>query len=71
MQTDHYEGAILEEIRDQNKAILEGLQPLPKMARDIETLKDDVAEIRSDIVVIKALDQDHERRIKALEAVKS
>ena len=72
--TSHYEGALLEEIRDQNKAILEGLQPMPQLVQDVHQLKEDVSEIKTDIKVIKSVakDQsralkDHEERITTLE----
>ncbi len=76
MQDDHYEGAILEEIRDQNKAILEGLAPLLPMSRVVDQLKEDVAELKIDVKAIKAVITDHsgqlnnhETRITQLEAV--
>ncbi len=64
---NHYSGVILEEIRDQNKAILEGLQPIPQMAKDISKLKDDVFELKNDVKAIKAVITNHEGRIIHLE----
>jgi len=73
--TSHYEGALLEEIRDQNKAILEGLQPMPQLVNDVTQLKDDVSDIKTDIKTIKSAVKDqsrvlnnYEKHVTALEA---
>jgi chromosome segregation ATPase len=63
MNDDHYEGALLEEIRDQNKAILEGLQPLPKIAKDIGKLQEDVETLKNDMQAVKAIAKDHSHQL--------
>ena len=75
MADKDYTALVLEEIRDQNKAVLEFVGELPSIQRDIAELREDVAELTSDMKVVKAaladmthqLD-DHERRITRLEA---
>lgn len=66
---------LIEQLVDQNKAILEYVGELPSIKHDIVQLKDDVAEQKSDMKVVKAavtdMSQqlaDHERRITRLEA---
>ena len=72
---DDYTNILLEEMRDQNKAILEYVGKLPTVEKDIAELKDDVAELKSDMKVVKAAVTDlsnkvadHEHRITRLEA---
>jgi len=48
-----YQTILLEVIRDQNKAILEGLQDVPKRL-EFNELRSDVAELKQDIKVVKA-----------------
>ena len=52
MKKDH-QTILLEEIRDQNKAILEGLQDVPKRL-EFNELRSDVAELKQDMKVVKA-----------------
>lgn len=78
MQNDdksHYEGALLEEIRDQNKAILERLEPLAKVEKGVDKLENDMTEVKVDIKTIKMVVKDHsvelkdhERRVTQLES---
>lgn len=56
-------GVILEEIKDQNKAILETLQPMPQMVKDIEQMKGDIEEIKVDNKAMKAVIKDHGHHI--------
>jgi hypothetical protein len=44
MAEKDYAAVLLEEIRDQNKAVLEYVGQLPSIKRDIVQLKDDVAQ---------------------------
>lgn len=74
MQDSHYEGVLLEDIKDQNKAILEGLGALKGVPTKLDKLTEDIAELKSDVKVIKSVvkDQshmlkDHEERITTLE----
>lgn len=76
--TSHYEGALLEDIKDQNKAILESLGALKGVPAKLDDLTDDIAELKSDMKVIKSVvkDQsnelnDHEKRITSLETVRA
>ncbi len=71
---DDYAGLILEELRDQNKAILEILSPMKQMSVDVSELKEDMREVKSDIKAIKAVVKkhnteltDHQQRITVLE----
>ena len=48
-----YNGAMLEEIRSQNKAILEGLGDVPKRV-EFHELKQDVVELKQDVKTIRA-----------------
>lgn len=48
--TSHYEGALLEEIRDQQKAILEAVGGLPG---DVRRLKADIGTLQEDLTGLK------------------
>jgi hypothetical protein len=48
-----YQTILLEVIRDQNKAILEGLQDVPKRM-EFNELRSDMAELKQDMKVVKA-----------------
>ncbi|MBI1952299.1 hypothetical protein HYS42_01075 [Candidatus Saccharibacteria bacterium] len=68
-------GVILEEIRDQNKAIIEGLKGFSGVPAKVDKLSDDMEIVKSDLKVIKAVVKDHsnqlddhEHRIAILEA---
>jgi hypothetical protein len=70
----HYQGALLEEIRDEIKAVHESVAPMPTLCRDVSQLKDDVSQLKTDVATIKAVvtDQssqlkDHEKRVTTLE----
>ncbi|MEK7096091.1 MAG: hypothetical protein AAB896_02265 [Patescibacteria group bacterium] len=69
-------GVILEEIRDQNKAIIEGLKGFSGVPAKVDKIAEDVEEIKTDIKAIKPVIKvhshelkDHEKRITSLEAV--
>lgn len=69
-----YFGVMFEEIRDQNKAMLELLRVIPTLS-DFQRIEHRVDEVQADVKVIKAAvtDQshqlaDHEHRITRLEA---
>ena len=47
-----YNGALLEEVRSQNKVILEGLQDVPKRV-EFNELRQDVAELKQNMRVVK------------------
>ena len=72
---DNYIGVILEEIRDQNKAVLEAVGDMQSMVAKIPNMEEDLAELKSDVQVIKTVVTDiskrqnqHEVRITKLEA---
>ena len=75
MADKDYQTVLIEQLVDQNKAILEFVGEIPGIKKDIVELKEDVAELKSDMKVVKAaitdmshqLD-DHEHRIARLEA---
>ena len=74
MSDQDYTAIILEEIRDQNKAVLELVSDLPTK-REFNELKDDVSELKSDVKVVKVAiidltrkTNDLDRRVSVLEA---
>ena len=69
-----YFGVVLEEIRDQNKVVLEAVGDLQTTVRKLDHMETDLKAIKSDIKAIKAAVtdtskqvQNHERRITKLE----
>ena len=74
MSDQDYTAIILEEIRDQNKAVLELVSDLPTK-REFNELKDDVSELKSDVKIVKVAiidltlkTNDLDRRVSVLEA---
>ncbi|HET7060146.1 MAG TPA: hypothetical protein VFH99_02415 [Candidatus Saccharimonadales bacterium] len=67
--TNHYEGALLEEIRDDIKTVLEGQQSMAHVPSDLAQLKDDMTVVKADIKTIKAVVTNHEGRITKIERV--
>lgn len=70
-----YVGIILEEIRDQNKAVLEAVGGMQDKMRSLAT-KEEVENLAEDVKIIKAVitdaskqQQNHEVRISQLETV--
>ena len=70
-----YTDILLEQIRDQNKAILEAVSDMQKNVASIPSLQKDVTVIKDDVMVIKAAVtatnkdlQLHEQRITAIES---
>ncbi len=61
-----YNTILLEEIRDQNKAILEGQKDQASSA-DIRRLEQDIAEFKDDMKVVKATVKATNRDIVALD----
>jgi septal ring factor EnvC (AmiA/AmiB activator) len=73
-KSDHYTQLILEEIRDQNRALLEGQQLMLGMPAKVNKIEGDVSELKTDMKAVKAALQatnldvkDHEKRITKLE----
>lgn len=74
---DNYLGVLLEEIRDQNKAVLEAVGDMQKNVAKIPGIEQSVNELKQDMKVVKAAVTDlshqvtdHERRIGGLEAAR-
>ena len=74
---DNYTGILLEEIRDQNLALLEAVADMqryivqiPVMSSDIDSLKQDVNTIKKVVTDISRQQKDHETRITRLESVR-
>lgn len=72
--SDRYTQILLEEIRAQNRALLEGQASLLGLPAKVDKIEDDVAELKSDVKVIKAVlrannddVKNHEKRITKLE----
>ncbi len=65
--TDHYEGALLEEINDRLKGIQEGQASLVTVPTDITKLKLDMADVKANINIIKTAVIDHTRNINSLD----
>ena len=61
-----YATILLEEIRDQNKAILEGLREVPKRV-EFNGLKQDVAEVKQSVKTIEAAVKATNRDLAALD----
>ncbi len=75
MKDDNYIGVILEEIRDQNKAVLEAAGDMQDKVARIPIIEAGVDALKSDVAVIKVVVKDisrqlnnHELRITRLEA---
>lgn len=66
--TSHYEGALQEEIRDQNKAIIEGLAGFSGVPAKVDKIAEAIEEIKIDIKAIKSVVKNHEGRVTTLEA---
>ena len=74
MKDENYVAVILEEVRDQYGKIMEGLDSIRGLPRQVSKLQDDMTEVKSDIKVIKAVVtnqsqqlSNHEDRITVLE----
>ena len=73
--TDNYLGLLLEEIRDQNKAVLEAVGDMQRNVAKIPAIEQGVTELKQDMKIVKAAVtdlsrqvHDHERRLTQLEA---
>ena len=80
MDDKGYTAHLLEEIRDQNRALLEGMKDMPKswefkeLQRDIDTLRQNgtvirvaIADVSQDMKIIKAAVTDNTRQVNELE----
>ena len=75
MKLDNYTAILLEEIRDQFRAVIEmvsqmqdNMQFLVKTA-ELEVVKDDIRVIKKVVTDISRQQKDHEKRITKLESV--
>lgn len=75
MKLDNYTAILLEEIRDQFRAVIEmvsqmqdNMQFLAKTA-ELEVVKDDISVIKKVVTNISRQQKDHEKRITKLESV--
>ncbi|HVC35985.1 MAG TPA: hypothetical protein VNE40_00860 [Candidatus Dormibacteraeota bacterium] len=71
----NYIGVLLEEIRGQNKAVLEAVGDMQNHVAKIPYIEETVTELKEDMKIIKVAitdvskqQKDHERRITQLEA---
>ena len=51
---DDYTGHMLEQVLDEIKAVHELVAEVPKMARKLDRVEEDVAELKQDMKVVKA-----------------
>lgn len=72
---EDYQMILFEEMREQNKRILEALAAMADLPAKVDKLAEDMVDVKTDIKVIKAVVtaqsrhlHDHERRITVLEA---
>jgi|GEM_PF-5686618 len=72
---DDYTGHMLEQVLDEMKAVHELVAEVPKMARKLDHVEQDVGELKQDMKVVRAgtTDTSHqvhdlERRVSRLEA---
>jgi Tfp pilus assembly protein PilO len=76
MRDDDYEGALLEEIKDQNKAVLEAVGMIKEQVKQLPTrdefnaLKEDVRTIKTVVTDMNHDIKDYDRRITRLEEAK-
>lgn len=71
----NYIKVLLEEIRDQNKAVIEAVGDMQKHVAKIPYIKETVTELKEDVKIVKVAftdvskqQNDHERRITQFEA---
>ena len=62
--TSHYEGALLEDIRDSVQRLTEAMAEIPG---DVRQLKEDVGQLRQDVAVIKAVVTDQSSDLRGLD----
>lgn len=74
----NYLAVLLEEVRDQNRLIMENLGTLLGLPAKVDRLEIDMSQVRTDIKIIKGVLIDtnrqvnnHEERISRLEAISS
>lgn len=77
MTTDdiNYFSVLLEEIKSQNKIVLEAVSDMQRNVAELPAIKQDISELKQDMKIVKAAVtdlshqvHDHEHRISRLEA---
>jgi D-ribose pyranose/furanose isomerase RbsD len=68
-----YQIILMEEVKDQNRAVREAVDDMQKTMADLPHMRDDMSELKSDMKIVKAavtdlshIVHDHERRITQL-----
>ena len=64
MSEDNYTAAILEEVREQNKRILEALNGMSKVPNEVSEIKADVSELKIDVSDLKPVIKDHSKSLQ-------
>jgi len=65
--SDNYMGVLLEEIRDQNKAILEAVGDMQAHVTKIPAIQNDTTDLKQDMKVIKAAVTDISHDVQGLD----
>lgn len=66
-QTDHYVGALLEDIKHMLTAILEGQRSMVPVLDDIAHIEKDVFVAQGEVAAMKAVAKDHEKLLQSHE----
>ncbi len=66
---DNYVAVILEEVREQYRAIQEGIDTLHKLSPKVDTLQADVSQIKNDMTMLKAIVREHHTDIVGLNSI--
>lgn len=64
MSEDIYTAAILEEVREQNKRILDALNGMSSVPVIVSEIKADVSELKFDVKDIKSVVKDHSKSLQ-------
>ena len=65
---DNYVGLLLEQIRDQNKAVLEAVGDMQHKVAVLPAMQQDIAELKQDMKVVKAAVTDLSRQVNDQES---
>jgi capsule polysaccharide export protein KpsE/RkpR len=68
MHDENYVGAILEEVRSQNKAVLEAVADIRQKVEPITAMQDDIAILKQDMRAVKAAVTETNHDISSLKA---
>lgn len=67
MTTSDYSGVLLEQIYDQNKAVLEAVGDMRQQVMHIPAMREDIAELKTDMKIVKSALTDLSKSHNALE----